>query len=202
MLTDIQNLIYQTDGRYASDQELRFLQTYIETASLRFRTYQKIQAAEVSIMNQLLKELKTYHPEIFSVNGQDLTAKWQRDTVRVLRYATTALLVDDPEMFKDNLLIWFQTIMSAFGARQSCQITFTTLQQVVKQHLAPEEARLMLPWWNSAGRPWELKLWPSRFLGHTPENDWSQVKPGFGIQSPRFSARGNSAGGTRYQRSI
>jgi hypothetical protein len=145
MLTDIQNLIYQTDGRYASDQELRFLQTYIETASLRFRTYQKIQAAEVSIMNQLLKELKTYHPEIFSVNGQDLTAKWQRDTVRVLRYATTALLVDDPEMFKDNLLIWFQTIMSAFGARQSCQITFTTLQQVVKQHLAPEEARLMLP---------------------------------------------------------
>jgi hypothetical protein len=145
MLTDIQNLIHQTDGRYASDQELLFLQSYVETASLRFRTYQKIQAAEVSIMNQLLKELKTYHPDMFMVNGQDLTAKWQRDTVRVLRYATTALLVDDPEMFKDKLLTWFETIMKAFGAQKSCQITFTTLQQVLKQHLTPEEARLMLP---------------------------------------------------------
>ena len=125
MLTNIQNLIHQTDGRYASDQELLFFQSYVETASLRFRTYQKIQAAEVSIMNQLLKELKTYHPDMFMVNGQDLTAKWQRDTVRVLRYATTALLVDDPDMFKDKLLTWFETIMKAFGAQKSCQITFT-----------------------------------------------------------------------------
>jgi hypothetical protein len=145
MLTTVETLINQTDGRYATDHELQFFQAYLSTAPLRFRAYQKIQAAEVSIMNQLLKELKTYHPDIFWVNNQDLTAKWQRDTVRVLRYAATALLVDDPEAFRQKMLIWFQTIMKAFGAQKSCQVTFTTLQQVVKQHLTPEEAQLMLP---------------------------------------------------------
>ena len=145
MLTQVQELIHQTDGRYASDQELYFLQNYLSTAPLRFRTYQKIQKAETEIINQLLKELKTYHPDIFMVNHQDLTAKWQRDTVRVLRYAATALLVDDAEAFKDKLLMWFQTIMKAFGAQRSCQVTYSTLQQVVKQHLTPEEVQLLLP---------------------------------------------------------
>jgi hypothetical protein len=145
MLTNIKDLIHQTDGRYASDSELLFLQHYLASASLRFQTYQKIQQAETAIMNQLLQELKTYHPEIFILNSQDLTAKWQRDIVRVLRYAATALLLDDAETFRDHMLTWFQTIMKAFGAQRSCQITYTTLQQVIKQHLAPEEVNLLLP---------------------------------------------------------
>lgn len=145
MLTDIKALIRTTDGRYASDQELYFLKDYLTTAPLRFRTYQKIQKAETDIINQLMKELKTYHPDVFVVNNQDLTAKWQRDTVRVLRYAATALLVDDPEAFQDKLLMWFQSIMQAFGAQQNCQVTYGTLQQVIKQHLTPEEAQLILP---------------------------------------------------------
>jgi hypothetical protein len=145
MLTAVKQLIHQTDGRYASDAELHFFQNYLASASVRFRTYQKIQTAETAIMNQLLQELKTYHPDIFIVNNQDLTAKWQRDTVRVLRYATTALLLDDAAAFKDKMLTWFQTIMKAFGAQRSCQVTYNKLQQVVKQHLTPEEALLLLP---------------------------------------------------------
>ncbi len=145
MLTNLQELISKTDGRYATDQELQFLQSYLTTAPLRFRVYQKLHKAETEIINQLMKELKTYHSDIFIVNNQDLTAKWQRDTVRVLRYAATALLVDDMESFKDKMLMWFQTIMKAFGAQRNCQITYSTLQQVIKQHLTPEEAQLILP---------------------------------------------------------
>ena len=145
MLTNLKDLVSATDGRYATDQELQFLQGYLTTAPLRFRTYQKLQKAETEIINQLMKELKTYHPDIFIVNNQDLTAKWQRDTVRLLRDAATALLVDDPESFKDKILMWFQTIMKAFGAQRSCQVTYSTLQQVIKQHLTPEEAQLLLP---------------------------------------------------------
>lgn len=145
MLTNVQALVAATDGRYASDQELMFFQQYLGSVSTRLRAYQKIQRAEPQIISQVMARLKAKNPDIFLVGEQDLAAKWQRDTVRVLRYSATALLLDDEERLKDRLLMWFQTIMRAFGAQASCALTYATMQEVMTQHLNGEELRLFLP---------------------------------------------------------
>ena len=74
-----------------------------------------------------------------------MTAKWQRDTVRTLRYAATALLTDDADIFRDRMLMWFQTIMKSFKAERSCAETYQIMQAVVRQALTPEEAELFCP---------------------------------------------------------
>ncbi|WP_035991776.1 phycobilisome protein [Leptolyngbya sp. KIOST-1] len=145
MLTNIEALVQATDGRYASDQELLFFQTYLSTVGIRLRAYQKIQAAEQQIIAQVMARLKAQKPNVFQIGDQDLTAKWQRDTVRVLRYSAMALLLDDPDRFKDNLLSWFQTIMRAFGAQESCELTYAAMQAVMPQFLNAEELKLFLP---------------------------------------------------------
>ncbi len=145
MLSNIQTLVQATDGRYASDTELMFFQSYLSSVSTRLRAYQKIQGAEQQIIAQVMAKLKAQKPDAFLIGGQDLTAKWQRDTVRVLRYSATALLLDDPERFKDNLLTWFQTIMRAYGAQESCQLTYIAMQEVIAQYLNAEELKLFLP---------------------------------------------------------
>ncbi|MBD2106145.1 phycobilisome protein [Nodosilinea sp. FACHB-13] len=145
MLTNVQALVQATDGRYASDQELMFFQQYLGSVSTRLRAYQKIQGAEQQIINQVLTRLKVQKPDIFLVGSQDLATKWQRDTVRVLRYSATALLLNDSEWLKDTLLMWFQSIMRAFGAQESCNLTYTVMQEVMTQHLNTEELRLFLP---------------------------------------------------------
>ncbi len=145
MLTKVQKLLYSIDGRYASDQELMFFPTYLASVSNRLRAYQKIQAAEQEIIDQVMAKLKAQKPDVFSCGGQDLSAKWQRDTVRVLRYSAMALLLDEPERFKEALLIWFQTIMRAFGAQESCQLTYAAMQEVISQYLNGEELKLFLP---------------------------------------------------------
>ncbi|HZG37851.1 MAG TPA: phycobilisome protein [Nodosilinea sp.] len=145
MLTNVQALVQATDGRYATDQELMFFQQYLSTVSTRLRAYQKIQAAEPQIIAQVLTRLKAQKPDLFQVGGQDLAAKWQRDTVRIIRYSAIALLLDDPERFKESLLSWFQTIMRAFGAQESCKLTYTAMQEVVSQYLNAQELRLFLP---------------------------------------------------------
>ncbi|MGF1568491.1 MAG: phycobilisome protein [Nodosilinea sp.] len=145
MLANIQTLVQETDGRYASDQELQFFQTYLGTANLRLRAYQKIQAAETQIIAQVLARMKTQNPDILQVGGQDLTAKWQRDTVRVLRYSAMAILTDDAGLHKEKMLNWFQTIMRAFGAQRSCQLTYVAMQEVVAQYLEAEELALLWP---------------------------------------------------------
>ncbi|TVQ13530.1 MAG: phycobilisome protein [Leptolyngbya sp. DLM2.Bin27] len=145
MLTHVQALVQATDGRYATDSELMFFQRYLASVGTRLRAYQKIQAAEKQIIAQVMAQLKAQAPNTFAIGGQDLTAKWQRDTVRVLRYSATALLLDDPERFKENLLTWFQTIMRAYGAQESCKLTYITMQKVVAQYLNAEELNLFSP---------------------------------------------------------
>lgn len=145
MITHVQSLVKATDGRYASDQELAFFQIYLSSVGTRLRAYRKLQGAEQQIIAQVMARLKTQRPGVFHQNGQDLTAKWQRDTVRVLRYSATALLLDDPGYFRENLLTWFQTIMRAFGAQESCQLTYVTMQDVVTQYLNGEELIYFLP---------------------------------------------------------
>lgn len=145
MLSQLKQLSIAADGRYANDTELMFLQTYLQTARLRFSAYQKIQAAESQIVQQVQSKLLAIAPELLRQGGTDLTAKWKRDTLRVLRYAALALLTDDAATFRDRMLIWFQTIMRSFHAERSCNATYVLMQDMVQQYLTAEEFALFAP---------------------------------------------------------
>jgi hypothetical protein len=145
MLLRLERLCAETEGRYATDAELMFFQDYLATARLRFALYQKLQQLEPQLIQQVLQEMKTHHPALLQSAGTDMTAKWRRDTVRTLRYIATALLLDDGEIFKERMLLWFQTIMKSFHAEQSCAVTYKAMQTAIAQTLTPEEANLLMP---------------------------------------------------------
>lgn len=145
MIQQIEQLCAQADGRFATDAELKFFESYLKTARLRFALYQKLQQLESQIVQRVLSELQTKDPDLLIVQSKDITAKWQRDTVRVLRYAATALLTDDAEIFKDRMLIWFQTIMKSFNAERSCEATYQAMRRVLQDMLTPVEVALFCP---------------------------------------------------------
>lgn len=145
MLSQLHKLSVEADGRYATDPELSFLQSYLQTVRIRLSAYQKIQAAEGEIVQQVLHKINAIDPSLLQQGAVDLTPKWQRDTARVLRYAALALLIDDPDQFKEKMLLWFQTIMRAFGAQRSCNATYLLMQDVMQQYLTPAEAQIFLP---------------------------------------------------------
>ncbi len=145
MLSQLNTLAQEADGRFATDAELMFLQNYLRSARLRFSAYQKIQAAEPKIIQQVKQKLEAIDPSLLQNGKTDLSAKWQRDAVRGLRYAAQALLIDDQESLEERLLLWFQTMMRAFKAERSCNATYVIMQDVVKQFLSPEEAELFCP---------------------------------------------------------
>lgn len=145
MLSQIQRLSQTTEGRYATDEELRFLAEYARSFELRVQTYQKLQASEAAIVQQVLAKMRAIDPTLLRNGSEDVTAKWKRDTLRVLRYSAVAMLLDDSETLRERFLFWFQTIMRAFNAQKSCGVTYTVMQDVVKQVLTPNEANLILP---------------------------------------------------------
>ncbi|BAU13257.1 hypothetical protein LEP3755_37960 [Leptolyngbya sp. NIES-3755] len=145
MLSQIQRLSQETEGRYATDEELRFLADFARSYELRVQTYQKLQASEMVIVQQVQAKMRAIDPTLFRQGNEDLTNKWKRDTLRVLRYSAAAMLIDDPESLRERFLFWFQTIMRAFNAQKSCGVTYTVMQDVIKQVLTPAEANLILP---------------------------------------------------------
>ncbi|MEO0868271.1 MAG: phycobilisome protein [Cyanobacteria bacterium J06642_11] len=145
MLSEIETLVREVDGRYATDAELLFIQDYFKTARLRFSAYQKIQKAEQAIIQQVKQKLKATDPQLLRRGKVDFSAKWQRDAMRGLRYCAHALLVADEAGLEDNFLLWFQSIMRAFKAQQSCNVTYKVMQDVVRQYLTPQEAELFCP---------------------------------------------------------
>lgn len=145
MLSQLETLSLKTDGRYAIDEELQFLNDYVQLFGLRMQTYQTLQLVEAAIVKQVEEKLRLLDSNFFKSGNDDISAKWRRDTVRVLRYSAVAMLMNDPETLRSRFLLWFQTIMKAFNAQKSCNATYEVMQDVVKQHLTPVQASLFCP---------------------------------------------------------
>lgn len=134
MLTQLTALANAVDGRYATDAELQFMSDYLATFDLRLSTYQKIQALEAEIVQEAETRIRATDPQLLMRGIEDFNTKWKADTVRVLRYSAVALLIDDPERLKERLLWWFQTVMRAFRTQRSCDVTYKTIQDVIKKN--------------------------------------------------------------------
>jgi hypothetical protein len=145
MLRKLKQLGTDADGRYASDAELQFMDTYIASFDSRIEAYQRIKEVEKKIVDTVLTKLQTSYPNLLMPKGENLQAKWKQDTLRVLRYSAMTVLLDDPELLRQQFLYWFQTIMQAFGAQEACNVTYLVMQDVVKELLPPKIADLLCP---------------------------------------------------------
>lgn len=142
MLSQLQALSYKTDGRYATDEELKFVDDFVRSFHLRVQTYQQLQALETQILQQVYAKLRSREPGLLLSGNADVSMKWKRDTIRVLRYSAIAMLLNDPDSLRERFLFWMRTIMKAFGAERSCNVTYQVMQEVVRQQLSPQQASL------------------------------------------------------------
>lgn len=145
MLSHLQRLGIETDGRYATDAELAIFVQYARSFAIRATTYRQLQALEREIVEQVYTRMQSRSPELFFRGNEDVSAKWRRDTIRVLRYTAIAMLLNDPDSLRERLLFWMRTVMKAFGAEQSCDVTYRIMQEVVKQKLPAAQADLVCP---------------------------------------------------------
>ena len=145
MLSQMNRLSLETEGRYATDAELQFIIDYAQSFPMRLQTYQKLQDLESSLVEQTHTRMKAIAPQHFQFSSGDMSAKWKRDTGRVLRYTAAAVLMNDSKALRERFLLWFQTIMRAFAAQQSCNLTYQVMQEVTLQHLTPPQVNLVNP---------------------------------------------------------
>lgn len=145
MLNQLNRLAIETDGRYASVSELKFVKDYLASIDLRISAYEKIRDAEDQIVDHIETQLKSHNPKFFQKGKQDYSDICRRDRKSVLRLSTTAMLFADLDSLRDGFLLWYRTIIKAFKDEKAAQVTYKLLPAVVTKVLTPEENKLIEP---------------------------------------------------------
>ncbi|MBD2154639.1 phycobilisome protein [Leptolyngbya sp. FACHB-16] len=144
MLSQLQKLSIETEGRYATDDELAIITEYMQAFHARVEVYEALVKAEGKIIQEVFETIEAKHPEVFR-GSKNLKDKWKTDTIRVLRYTAVAMLMNDPKTVRERFLAWFQTVMRAFSAQASCDITYRVMESVMARHLTAEGMALVQP---------------------------------------------------------
>ena len=145
MLKQLEQLSKSAEGRYATAEELEFLQNYLLTVDLRISAYQKIRDAEDEIIDRLEAKMRQKLPNIFQAGTADVSTMYQRDTKRILRNAIAAMLIDDLDRLREHILLWQRTIIKAFKVKHIATMTHTTMPEILQQFLTPEEFEAIEP---------------------------------------------------------
>lgn len=145
MLKQLESLSLTAEGRYATAQELQFLHDYLSTVDLRMSVYQKIRDVEDEIIEQLQNKMRKIKPGIFQTKSGDVSAVCQRDIKVILRNAIAAMLIDDLDRLRENILLWQRIIIKVFQERHIATMVHTTMPEIIEQFLTPEEFALIKP---------------------------------------------------------
>jgi Phycobilisome protein len=145
MLSQMQRLSLEVEGRYATDGELKFIPEYLKTYELRLQTYQKLQEIEATVLQQVHEKIQAQDPTLFRNGNVDLAAKCKRDALTTWRYTAITLLMDDQETLRDRYLLWYQSIMRSYNLHRQCSIAYGVMQEVVKPHLTAQQNALIMP---------------------------------------------------------
>ena len=145
MLKQITQLTLKADGRYATEQELKFLRDYLESAETRITAYEKIRDRAEEVLDLTKAKMDTKNPTLFTRGSKDLSAIWRRDVAIVLRCSVAAMLVKDLDWLRDSLLLWHRTIVNANKTSHISQETYGVMAEIMADYLTDEEIELMLP---------------------------------------------------------
>jgi hypothetical protein len=148
MLKQLSRLTIEADGRYATDAELKFVHSYLNSAKQRVEIYEKIREAEDAIVAQVKSEktmLGHEGQDNFSYLNNGQRELCTRDLRTVIRCSAAAILLDEPDRLKEALLLWYYTIMRAFNFLEQSQLAYQLLEKVINVHLTPEEVKLAAP---------------------------------------------------------
>ena len=145
ILKQLSRLSSNVEGRYATPQELQFVTDFQSSLELRISTYRRIRDAELEIVNLTYEKSCVKEPRFFSQENEYVKSFCIRDAKIVLVSVCLAILTNDLEELKDNLLIWQKTIVKAFDHKICITVFYRIMEEVIQEKLSEEELVLVNP---------------------------------------------------------
>ena len=148
MLNQISQLTIDTDGRYATSEELDFIREYVASAKTRVKIYRKIREMRSDILFETERQMLGDNENLFTVNGKDYKSFFHRDQGIELKYTAATILSGDLDRIKQSLLLWYRTIMNAAKPAQVkkwTEMTYQVKPKVILDNFTPQEQEYLKP---------------------------------------------------------
>jgi Phycobilisome protein len=145
MLTQLSRLALESDGRYATPEELQFLKDYLQTATQRAEAYKAIRDNEAFLLEDLHSQVKTADGSSLYKGTQEVSNFFKRDQKHILRVASAAMLFNDLDFLREGLLLWHRTIVKAFGVERPAAVACQVWPGVMGKYLSADEYKFMSP---------------------------------------------------------
>ncbi|HIK55729.1 MAG TPA: hypothetical protein IGS37_11280 [Synechococcales cyanobacterium M55_K2018_004] len=139
MNSTLEQSLHQADGRYFNDVELKTLEQFVQTYSIRAKTYALLCERSDDLILQALRRLAATDGTVVQQHGE----KCKRDMSYVVRTLALTILKDDAAGFREQLVLWMQNIMSALHKEAQSARAYRLLQDVVREKMPAEAAQLI-----------------------------------------------------------
>lgn len=138
----LEKYFIEADGCYLDSQKLQPFEQYMQSYSARIKTYQNMRDQSANLVLQALRKLAQVHPELIQQHGK----RCQYDMTEVLRYIALSILRDDEIFFKEQMMVWLDTILLAHKKTTHCAKAYRYLQDAISAALPPADSSLIRPY--------------------------------------------------------
>ncbi|GAB4346480.1 MAG: allophycocyanin subunit alpha [Leptolyngbyaceae cyanobacterium] len=134
--------ILEADGRYLSTQELAPLERYYESYQMRLEAYQHLRDRGDRLVIAALQKLAQTYPDLIRQHGP----RCKYDMSEVLRYIALSVLRDDELFFKEQMMVWLDTILLAHKRNTHCGLAYRYLLEAIVATLPAPVSNLVHPY--------------------------------------------------------
>lgn len=108
----LKELFQRAEGRHWNDEELGLYARSAPTCAQRAQVARAIAGCESAVVEKTVSEIFAIYA--FTTHHEMAEIKAPRDITQVSIYATTAMLMNDHDWFRDRVLLWLRSMLQAF----------------------------------------------------------------------------------------
>ncbi|MGL6076459.1 MAG: hypothetical protein ACRC8S_20080 [Fimbriiglobus sp.] len=121
------------EGRYPTDEEEGIILGWAGSIHKRLHAANIIAHQERDLVRTAIEQMKQQYTRFASLHERAFE-KGERDLQLLLRYVVQGMIVDDAEMPREKLFIWYGTIIRSLGltpkfTRDACQALYTACEK-------------------------------------------------------------------------
>ena len=146
MDTALQSLIYAADDHYLSDADLDRFNRDVTSLGERLEAYEYIRDRELSILQPAVD----YLTEEFLKSDAKLLERAVTHWLSILRYASMAMLLNNPEYLSRRLLEWLPDLVGVYALHDIELALYRLILVQLKSSLSPEQVALIKPYLDEA----------------------------------------------------
>lgn len=109
----LKKMFIESESRHLNSEELKLYCAILPDHVNRAKAAHEIKLVQAEVVDITVEEIFAMYP--FIANHELADEKAHRDIHYVSTYATTAMLMNDPEWLRDKFLLWLKTILQAFS---------------------------------------------------------------------------------------